>query len=268
MFRINNLTCSYRAGHSVLKIPELTIPFQEVVFIIGLSGSGKSTLLETLGLMNNTLDPGSSVEFTAGDSGSYEYFSLWNGGDAKARSDVRRRYFSFVFQQNNLMNNFTALENICLGQMIQGVSFRESMVKTRKYLAELNLSEIGTDRLCQELSGGEKQRIAFVRALSTDSMVVFGDEPTGNLDSRNADDLFTVLRETVKRHGRTAIIVSHDLEMARKHADRIIALEKDGDSFRVGRNSTFVRQPDGFRNDEGTGLDFNRLFGKDSHVVS
>ena len=259
MFRIRNLVCSYKAGQTVLQIPELTIPLNEVVFIVGLSGSGKSTLLETLGLMNNTLQPGSGVELCMDESLKYDYYYIWNKGDSFSRSEIRKRNFSFVFQQNNLMNNFTALENICLGQMIQGISFRDALDRAKFYLKKLDLLEIDHTKLCQELSGGEKQRIAFIRALATNSPVIFGDEPTGNLDARNADILFSLLRETTKTHSRSAIIVSHDIEMAQKYADRIIALEKDADTFTVRKNSSYIKTGKSFKNEEARDFDFNQL---------
>ncbi len=236
LFEIENLRCSYdkdyREGVSkvILEIHRLVIPKGRKVFIVGESGIGKSTILETLGMMNRTIVPDADAKFLfyGNDGGYTDLAKLWDCSDA-VLSGFRLRHFSFIFQSTNLMRNFTAFENIALTRMLQGYSMQSSFEKTREVLAELGLDHIDRTRMTHELSGGQQQRLAFARAVLPDFTVLFGDEPTGNLDSDNAVRAMELLSAKLSAlEGSSAIIVSHDMHLAVSFADVIIKIRKEG----------------------------------------
>jgi ABC-type lipoprotein export system ATPase subunit len=231
VFNIRQLSCAYdrKLENRILFIDQLEIHRGELVFLLGSSGSGKSTLLETLGLMNNTI-AGGSIAFTPTDNdGTLDIATLWNSENASKAADIRKSNYSFIFQNTNLMENFTAYENICLSKMIQqGAPQNEAMQNAKLLMNQVGLPEnvVSTDVLSVNLSGGQRQRIAFVRALNSECKVLFGDEPTGNLDENNANELMQVVREHVN-NDITAVFVSHDINLALNHADRIICLTRN-----------------------------------------
>lgn len=235
LFEIENLRCSYdkayREGVSkvILEIHRLVIPKGKKVFIVGESGIGKSTILETLGMMSRTIvpDEGAKFWFYENDAEHTDLAKLWDGSDAML-SEFRLKHFSFIFQSTNLMRNFTAFENIALTRMLQGYSMESSFEKTREVLAELGLDHIDETRMTHELSGGQQQRLAFARAVLPDFTVLFGDEPTGNLDSDNAVKAMELLSAKLSSlEGSSAIIVSHDMHLAVSFADVIIKIRKE-----------------------------------------
>lgn len=234
LFSIENLRCSYERpyveGHSrvVLEIKRLYIERGQKVFIVGESGIGKSTILETLGMMNNTIVPDSKTRFVFHeDEGSeVDLLALWHGSDDKL-SRFRLHNYSFIFQSTNLMRNFTAFENVAYTRMLQGYGRQESFEKTRQVLCDLGLEHIDEQRMAHELSGGQQQRLAFARAILPDFTVLFGDEPTGNLDPENAKRVMRILtRKLDELQGASAIIVSHDLKMATTFADVIVKIRR------------------------------------------
>lgn len=236
LFEISNLRCSYdknyREGVSkvVLEIQNLVVPRGKKIFIVGESGIGKSTILEVLGLMNNTIVPNDKTQFVFfdKDGGERDLMSLWRSNSDEELSQFRLNHFNFIFQSTNLMRNFTAYENIALTRMIQGYSKEEAFAKTAEVLADLGLSHIAEDRMAQELSGGQQQRLAFARAIIPDFTVLFGDEPTGNLDSDNAIKAMELLSAKLNQlDGSSAIIVSHDMHLSVKFADMIIKIRKE-----------------------------------------
>lgn len=235
LFDIKNLRCSYdkhyREGVSkvVLEIESLSIPRGKRVFIVGESGIGKSTILETLGLMNNTIvpDQGTQFHFYGDNDECIDLAALWKQSDTEL-SEFRLKHFSFIFQSTNLMRNFTAYENIALTRMLQGYSRESSYEKTHEVLTDLGLGHIDPTRMTQELSGGQQQRLAFARAILPDFTVLFGDEPTGNLDSDNAIKAIELLSNRLaKMEDSSAIIVSHDMHLAVSFADVIIKIRKE-----------------------------------------
>lgn len=237
LFDISNLRCSYdknyREGISkvVLEIHNLVVPRGKKIFIVGESGIGKSTILEVLGLMNNTIVPGDKTKFLFYDKDGSEVdlLALWAMNSDDELSKFRLNHFNFIFQSTNLMRNFTAYENIALTRMIQGYSKEEAFAKTAEVLADLGLGHITDDRMAQELSGGQQQRLAFARAILPDFTVLFGDEPTGNLDSDNAVRAMDLLSSKLnKMEGSSAIIVSHDMHLSATFADMIIKIRKEG----------------------------------------
>lgn len=235
LYDINDLKCSYDRhyveGRSkvVLEIRHLEIPRGEAVFIVGESGIGKSTILEVLGMMNNTIVPheGTRFVFFEEDGRETNLLDLWARGDDNTLSAFRLRHFNFIFQNTNLMRNFTAFENIALTRMLQGYSAEETFDRAAAVLDELGLHHLRRDRMAQELSGGQQQRLAFARAILPDFTVLFGDEPTGNLDADNAFRAMELLsRKMEGLSGASAIIVTHDMHLATHFADRIIKIRK------------------------------------------
>lgn len=235
LFEISNLRCSYdkkyREGQSrvVLEIAHLAIPRGKKIFIVGESGIGKSTILETLGMMNNTIVPDKNTEFRFAESDDFQTLdlkSMWRG-QSRQLADFRLKHYSFIFQSTNLMKNFTAFENIAFTRMLQGYSRFSSFQRTKKVLNDLGLDHINEDRMAQELSGGQQQRLAFARAILPDFTVLFGDEPTGNLDPENAVRVMEILSHKLDElGGASAIIVSHDMKLAIRFADVIIKIRK------------------------------------------
>lgn len=235
LFEIENLRCSYdknyREGISkvVLEIKHLEIPKGKKIFIVGESGIGKSTILETIGLMNKTFvkDSASKFLFYEEDDNSVDLSSLWTKGGDRQLSAFRLKHYSFIFQSTNLMRNFTAFENISFTRMLQGYSKYSCFNRTRKVLADLGLEHVDAQRMAQELSGGQQQRLAFARAILPDFTVLFGDEPTGNLDPENANRVMQILSNKLDELGdASAIVVTHDMHLAVTFADVIIKICK------------------------------------------
>lgn len=249
LFEIARLRCSYdknfREGISkiVLEIRELNLPRGKKIFIVGESGIGKSTILEVLGLMNDTLvqDADARFVFVGRDGQETDLLDLWRKNDEDELSAFRREHFNFIFQSTNLMRNFTAYENISITRMLQGYSQEESFEKASEVLRDLGLGHVGRDRMAQELSGGQQQRLAFARAIIPDFTVLFGDEPTGNLDSENAVRAMELLTAKLNAvEGSSAIIVSHDMHLAVTFADVIVKIRKESDdSFLKGEEASF-----------------------------
>ncbi|MDZ4677866.1 MAG: ABC transporter ATP-binding protein [Oligoflexia bacterium] len=188
----------------VLRGLDLDIYIGEAVCIMGSSGAGKSTLLHLLGALDR---PSSgTVHFRQRD-----IFAL----NDDQLSVFRNKTMGFVFQFHHLLSEFTALENVMMPALIGGISFREARGSAEQLLKELGLQ----DRLHHRpatMSGGEQQRVAIARALVRQPAVVFADEPTGNLDQKNGQQVQNLLFELQKRRGLTLVTVTHDFEFARK----------------------------------------------------
>jgi ABC-type lipoprotein export system ATPase subunit len=250
-FEIKNLHCSYDKKRVVLEIEKLEIPRGKIVFIVGPSGCGKSTILETLGLMNNTIIAGncgadsqaSTFVFKPTETESIDCMEIWKQSNDKL-SDIRRNYFSFIFQQTNLMKNFSIFQNSIIPQLLKGGNkIYEEVVKQvgLEQILEENKENVG------ELSGGQQQRLSFVRAILPNFQIIFGDEPTGNLDPENADNLMKIIADEIKDTEKTAIIVSHTPQLYEKYADIIITIHKrtrpNGDTYGViNKDSVTIKQ--------------------------
>lgn len=199
----------------VLKSVNISIASSEIVSITGPSGAGKSTLLQLLG----TLDSPTSGNVT------YDQLNL-STLKAKKLAAFRNKNIGFIFQFHHLLPEFTALENVCMPAFIAGLSKSEAAVRAKELLESLGLQN-RVEHKPNELSGGEQQRVAVARALMNKPKVIFADEPSGNLDTENAEELhqlFLSLRDEFKQ---TFVIVTHNQELA-KLADRSIKM-KDGE---------------------------------------
>jgi len=240
VYTVKNLLCSYNKQDVILEIASLNIPANKVVFVVGPSGIGKSTLLETLGLMNDTIaNPEDGIlQFSSSDGQQVEFSRIWSSTD-KELSALRAKHFSFIFQENNLMPGLTAGQNLCTKLLIQGKTMTEARKIALPFMSRLDLQGELFDRKVFELSGGQRQRLAFLRAFLGEYHVLFGDEPTGNLDEKTALKLMKMLCESIKSQQNTcAIIVSHDLALASQFADMIIPivhrLDKDNPDRKSG----------------------------------
>ena len=213
MIHAQNIHKSFE-GLEVLKGVSLSINKGEIVSIIGASGAGKSTLLQILGTL------------TKSDKGSIQIYNQnIQKFNSKDLSKFRNQEIGFIFQEHQLLPEFSALENVCLPYWIKIGSKKDAEIRAKEILNELGLS----DRLYHkptDLSGGEQQRVAVARALINKPSVIFADEPSGNLDSTNAKKLHELFFELRDRHNQTFVIVTHNRELA-KMSDRMLEM-KDG----------------------------------------
>lgn len=198
----------------VLKGIDFSAGQAEVVSIMGASGAGKSTLLQILGTLSRP-DKGSLT------IGGIDVLKL----DRDKISEFRNRYIGFVFQFHHLLPEFTSLENVMIPALIGGATEKEAKAKAEALLDDLGLGQ-RLKHKPSELSGGEQQRVAIVRALINNPAVLFADEPSGNLDSATKDDLHRLFFRLRDRYGQTIIIVTHDPELAQM-CDRTLFM-KDG----------------------------------------
>ena len=213
MIEVKNIRKSF-GDLEVLKGVNLTIDKGEIVSIVGASGAGKTTLLQILG----TLDKA--------DSGDI----LFEGNSImklrkKALSDFRNDNIGFVFQFHHLLPEFTALENVVLPALIGNKNKKEAEDRAKDLLARLGLAE-RMDHKPAQLSGGEQQRTSVARALINNPQLILADEPSGNLDSENADELHELFFKLREETNQTFVIVTHNEELA-DMADRKIVM-KDG----------------------------------------
>lgn len=212
IIKVKALTKTYNSGKSnvvhALHGVDLSINKGDFVALVGPSGSGKSTMMHLLGLLQT---PTSGEIIIDGENMSRI---------AKRRYPrIRAEKIGFVFQGFNLIDTLSAKENVVLAGQYAGLSRRRAGEKAEKVLKTLGLAERMSHRP-NELSGGQQQRVAIARALVNEPAVILADEPTGELDTKNSDDIVQILRELSKK-GQTIVIVTHNLDVAKK-ADRIV----------------------------------------------
>jgi len=198
----------------VLRSISLDLRAGEIVALVGQSGSGKSTLLHIAGLLERP--DGGEVIVDGKSAGKL--------GDG-ARTGLRGKFLGFVYQYHHLLPEFSALENVMLPQMLNGLTRSESRVRANDLLSMVGLKE-RADHRPGRLSGGEQQRVAIARAVANAPRVLLADEPTGNLDSTTAETVFRQLLVLVRETGMGALIATHNPELAAR-MDRTVTL-KDG----------------------------------------
>lgn len=198
----------------VIKGIDIQINKGEIVTIVGASGAGKSTLLQIIGTLEKA-DKGEVII-------NGQNVNLLN---QKKLAAFRNKNIGFVFQFHHLLPEFTALENICIPAFIAGISKSDALNKANQLLEYLNLAERANHKPSM-LSGGEQQRVAVARALINNPSVILADEPSGNLDSKNAKELHELFFKLREQTGQTFVIVTHNPDLAQM-ADRILTI-KDG----------------------------------------
>ena len=215
MIRLENINKLYEGDTykiQALQDITLTIGEGEFVSIMGRSGSGKTTLLNIIGF----LDTATSGTFLFGgkDVSHISGKNLWR---------YRRENIGFVFQNFALIDHNTVLENVILPLQAMNVSRREAVKKADRLLDRMGIAEM-KHKYPSQISGGQKQRVAIARALVADPKIILADEPTGNLDGENAENVMDILK-VLNKEGKTIVLVTHDLKIA-NYADRIIRLEQ------------------------------------------
>ncbi|HDP74614.1 MAG TPA: ABC transporter ATP-binding protein [Bacteroidales bacterium] len=202
MIKVENIVKSF-GPLTVLKGITVEIPEKKVIAIVGPSGAGKTTLLQIMGTLSQP------------EKGKV----LYNGVDVTSLNDTqlarfRNSHIGFVFQFHHLLPEFTALENVCMPALIAGKSMADASKRAKELLEFLGLSHRVSHKP-SGLSGGEQQRVAVARALINNPMVVLADEPSGNLDSHNKEELHKLFFHLRDTFGQTFVVVTHDKDLAR-----------------------------------------------------
>ncbi len=211
----HNLTKVFRSGQQEtrpLDGIDLSVERGEMIAIVGPSGSGKSTLLHLLAALDT---PTSGEVYFARNS-------LWSLSEEKL-AEYRNRTVGFVWQRHHLLPDFTAAENAAMPLLVRKVALKQSLKAAGEWLGEVGLGDRSEQR-AGELSGGEQQRVAIARALVNQPSVLLADEPTGDLDERNAEGIFDLMLRLHHSHRLTTILATHNSSLARR-TDRVLALE-------------------------------------------
>jgi ABC-type lipoprotein export system ATPase subunit/ABC-type antimicrobial peptide transport system permease subunit len=228
LLHLRNISKTFNPGkkneYKALKGVNLSFEDKGFVFIVGKSGSGKSTLLNIIGMLappdaDGFLEVNGKTTFNTLEQDSY-----------------RNTYIGIIFQEFNLLDGFTVRENIALGREISRATLSEDELKS--VLAEVKLEDL-EDRDIGELSGGQKQRVAIARTLVKNPQIVLADEPTGNLDKKNAKIIFDILQELAKT--KLVIVITHDMECAEEYAERVIRVQ-DGEIVADGYRDPFYSE--------------------------
>ncbi len=215
LFNMELISKSYKQGKhrlEILKDSSLKIYQGEIVALVGPSGSGKSTLLQIAGLLDQ-FDKG-SINIDGIDCSKI---------DDATKSDIRLKKLGFVYQYHHLLPEFSAIENIALPLMIAGMSKTKAENLALNYMKKLQIDN-RQDHFPNALSGGEQQRVAIARSLINQPKLILADEPTGNLDVANSNIVFDLFKETITNQNISALIVTHNMELAKK-TDKIFTIK-------------------------------------------
>ena len=213
LIEIKKLKKEFKNNNLVVKVlnnVNINIESGKLVALVGPSGSGKSTFLHLLALLD---EPTQGKIFLFGKSTT-------NISEDK-KNKIIKDYISIIFQNNNLLSDFTALENVAIPLIIRNQNYKNSIEKAKKVLAKVNLSH-RLNYFPSDLSGGEQQRVAIARSLAADTKIILADEPTGNLDYKTSNEVFSYFLK-LKEKNKTILIATHNRELAKK-ADYTLSL--------------------------------------------
>jgi len=221
LIEVKKLNKQFKNNNSTIKVLKninLNLESGKLIALIGPSGSGKSTFLHLLALLDK---PTKGEIFLVGKK--TENIS------EEQRNLIIRNNISIIFQNNNLLSDFTALENVAIPLIIRGNDYNFSIKKAAKILSKVNLGH-RLDHFPSDLSGGEQQRVAIARSLASDTNIILADEPTGNLDEKTSEEVFSYFLK-LKQKNKTILIATHNRELAKK-ADYTLRLS-DGNIKRA-----------------------------------
>ena len=221
LIKIKNLTKNFinnKLVVRVLKNLNLELEMGNIVALIGPSGSGKSTLLHLIALLDKPTTGNISIL-------GKETFNITED----KKNKIIRDNISIIFQNNNLLSDFTAIENVAMPLIIRNNSYSDSIQKAEKFLKKVNLGH-RLSHFPSDLSGGEQQRVAIARSLIADTKIILADEPTGNLDVKNSNEVFSYFLK-LKQKNKIILIATHNREIAKK-ADYTLSIS-DGNIKRV-----------------------------------
>ena len=206
LIEINKLSKNFKNNNSIIKVLKnvnLKLEKGKLVALVGPSGSGKSTFLHLIALLDKP---------TKGD------IILLGNKTQNISEDKKnliiRKNISIIFQNNNLLSDFTALENVAIPLIIRGNSYNSSIKKAAEILSIVNLTN-RVSHFPSDMSGGEQQRVAIARSLASDTSIILADEPTGNLDEKTSEEVFSYLLK-LKKKNKTILIATHNRELAKK----------------------------------------------------
>lgn len=216
VLHLENITKSYGAGETrvdVLRGVNLALHAGDMAALVGRSGCGKSTLLHIIGLLDKA------------DGGTLRIAGETVKSNDERRTEMRGRTIGFVYQFHHLLPEFSALENVVIPQMVVGKDRGAAETRAQHLLKQVGLAARAAHRPA-ELSGGEQQRVAIARALANNPKLLIADEPTGNLDVKNSELVFNVLKDVCVNEGVAILMATHNLDLARQ-LSRVIEM-KDG----------------------------------------
>ena len=215
LIEIKKLSKEFENNNSVIKVLKdvnLNLESGKIIALVGPSGSGKSTFLHLLALLDSPTQGRISI---LGNSTS-------NLSENK-KNQMIRDYISIIFQNNNLLSDFTALENVAIPLIIRNKAYSFAIKKAEKFLKEVNLGH-RLNHFPSDLSGGEQQRVAIARSLIAETKIILADEPTGNLDYKNSQEIFSYFLK-LKEKNKIILIATHNRELAKK-ADYTLSLSE------------------------------------------
>ena len=215
LIEIKKLSKEFENNNSVIKVLKdinLNLESGKIIALVGPSGSGKSTFLHLLALLDSPTQGRISI---LGNSTS-------NLSENK-KNQIIRDYISIIFQNNNLLSDFTALENVAIPLIIRNKAYSFAIKKAEKFLKEVNLGH-RLNHFPSDLSGGEQQRVAIARSLIAETKIILADEPTGNLDYKNSQEVFSYFLK-LKEKNKIILIATHNRELAKK-ADYTLSLSE------------------------------------------